>query len=87
MNQEELMALPVAVDVPTAGRVLGLSRNTAYRQVREGTFPLPVIRAGGRIRVPRAAILATLGVTDPGLSLAWTSDPNPVRPLATATDH
>ena len=46
MDVQELMGLPVAVDVPTAGRVLGLSKNTAYRLVRDGTFPLPVIRAG-----------------------------------------
>lgn len=87
MEIQELLALPVAVDVPTAGRVLGLSKNTAYRQVRDGTFPLPVIRAGRQYRVPRAAILAALGVTDPGPSLTSTSDPNAATPLATASDH
>ena len=69
MNEQELMALPVAVDVATAGRALGLSRNTVYRQVKEGTFPLPTIPVGDeRYRVPKSAILNALGITIPGTS-------------------
>lgn len=82
MKEQELLRLPVAVDVPTAGRVLGLSRNTAYRQVRQGTFPLPVIRAGRQYRIPRAAILQMLGMTDPSSSSARIAESNEAAPLA-----
>ena len=35
---------------------LGIDRTTGYRSIKEGTFPLPVIRVGRLIRVPIAAI-------------------------------
>jgi excisionase family DNA binding protein len=40
--------------VPEAGRMLGISRNTAYEAARNGT--LPVIKFGSRYVVPRAAL-------------------------------
>jgi len=36
MTEDEVHALPVLVDLPTAARVLGLGRNTAYELVRSG---------------------------------------------------
>ena len=60
---EQVHALGATTDVVTAGQILGLSRNTAYRLARRGTFPLAVIRAGARYRVPTAAILAALHPT------------------------
>ncbi len=50
--------LPVAV----AGRMLGLSRDSAYRAVRRGE--IPSIRLGRRIVVPTAGLLAMLGIGD-----------------------
>jgi hypothetical protein len=56
----DVRALGATTDVVTAGQVLGLSRNTAYRLVRRGAFPVPVIKAGARYRVPVAGLLAAL---------------------------
>lgn len=42
------------MDVPTAGRYLGLSRALAYNAAASGE--LPTIRFGKRIRVPTAAV-------------------------------
>jgi hypothetical protein len=64
MTQAELLTLPVTVDVPTAGRAFGISRDVAYRRTRAGTFPVPVIRVGSRYVVTRAALLRALGVED-----------------------
>jgi len=62
MTIEELLALPVSVDVPTAGRAFGMHRDTAYTAAREGSFPCPVLRVGSRYVVPRAGILRALGI-------------------------
>jgi excisionase family DNA binding protein len=57
---EELQALGATTDVVTAGKLLGISRNTAYRLARRGAFPLPLVRAGAQYRVPTAALIAAL---------------------------
>lgn len=62
MNRHELDALPAAVDVPTAARVLGLSRTAAYELIRVGGWPTPVFRLGRLIRIPTAPMLSLLGV-------------------------
>jgi excisionase family DNA binding protein len=45
------------VDVPEAGRVLGVSESTIWRMIRRGA--LPSIRQGGRRLVPRRALEKT----------------------------
>lgn len=35
---------------------LGIDRTTGYRAIKEGTFPLPVIRVGRLIRISTAAL-------------------------------
>ncbi len=42
--------------VSVAAVRLGVDRLTAYKSIREGTFPVPVIRVGRRILVPTAAL-------------------------------
>jgi hypothetical protein len=42
--------------------VLGLGRTAAYRLVAAGDFPVPVVRAGGRLIVPVAPLLRLLGL-------------------------
>jgi hypothetical protein len=64
---EELLALPVTVDLPTAGRAFGIGRTKAHELARNGTFPCPVLRVGNTYRVGRAAILRSLGIDDPAL--------------------
>lgn len=62
MTQDEVRALPVVVDLPTAARVLGLGRTAAYELVRTGHWPTPVIRVGRLIRVPSAPLVELLGL-------------------------
>ena len=45
-----------------AFRVLGIDRATGYKAIREGTFPVPVLRIGRIIRVPTFALLQVLQV-------------------------
>lgn len=63
MTDEEIRALPVVVDLPTAARVLGVGRNTAYELVRADQWPTQVLRLGRLIRIPRSALLDLLGLS------------------------
>jgi predicted DNA-binding transcriptional regulator AlpA len=62
MSRAELLALPVAVDLPTAARALGLGRSTAYELARRHEFPCRVLQVGSSYRVPTAELLGVLGV-------------------------
>ena len=50
---------PNGVGVPVAGRLLGLSHQSAYRRVLDGT--LPVLPLGGRKLVSVAKLEAMIG--------------------------
>ncbi|MFI1563909.1 helix-turn-helix domain-containing protein [Streptomyces sp. NPDC020490] len=62
VTRDELLSLPVTVDVETAGRAFGVGRTVAYRMVRDGEFPVPVIRVGNKYRVSAAELWRVLGV-------------------------
>ncbi len=64
MTVEEVIALPVSVDLATAGRALGVGRTKAHDMVTAGEFPVPVLRLGRRYRVNRVDLLRILGVVD-----------------------
>jgi predicted site-specific integrase-resolvase len=66
MTYEELMALPVSVDLPTAARALGIGSSTAYDLHRRGELGVSVQRYGSRLRVPRSELFRVLGVEIPG---------------------
>jgi hypothetical protein len=63
MNTQDLRELPVVVDLLTAAAVLDIGRTTAYELVRTGQWPTPILRMGGRIKVPTAPLLDLLGVS------------------------
>ena len=44
---------------------LGIDRSTGYRAIRDGTFPLPVVRVGRLIRVPTVAVRRLLQLDSP----------------------
>jgi hypothetical protein len=74
MTTAELHAIPVSVDLVTAGRVFGLGRTRAFELARAGDFPCRVIPIGRRAdgtpvkyRVPRSAIFEALGIDDPAV--------------------
>ena len=54
--------MPPVLDVPTAGRLLGLGRSAAYDLIVAGLWPTPVLRLGRRLRIPTAPLLALLGL-------------------------
>ena len=60
MDAAALRALPPLVDLLTAASVLGMGRTTAYELARAGRWPTPVLRVGGRFKVPTAPLLALL---------------------------
>lgn len=64
MQKDELLALPVTVDLKTAGRAFGLGRTRAYELARAGEFPCRVIPVGRKFKVPRSALLEALGIKD-----------------------
>ncbi len=59
---QRIRDLGPVTDVPTAGAILGLSRSAAYDLAATGRFPVPLIRAGSRYRVPVPALLALLHI-------------------------
>ena len=66
MTEAEVRALPVSVDVETAGRAFGMGRTKSYELAREGRFPCRVVAVGPRLRVPTAAIMEVLGIDPAG---------------------
>jgi predicted DNA-binding transcriptional regulator AlpA len=44
------------ISAEEAFKELGIDRATGYRSIRDGTFPLEVIRVGRVIRVPTIAL-------------------------------
>ncbi|MYU51302.1 MULTISPECIES: MerR family transcriptional regulator [Streptomyces] len=62
MTRSDLLALPAAVDLLTAGRALSLGRSKAYELAQRGEFPVRLLRVGNSYRVPTADLLDLLGV-------------------------
>ncbi|RLV09823.1 DNA-binding protein [Streptomyces griseocarneus] len=60
----EMFDLPVAVDLRTAARALGIGSTTAYRLIRKDEFPCLVLRVGGRYRIPTNELMRALGIED-----------------------
>lgn len=48
------------VSAEEAFKLLGIDRGTGYKSIKDGTFPLPVIRVGRIIRVPTSALISLL---------------------------
>jgi excisionase family DNA binding protein len=48
------------ISAEEAFEYLGVDRTTGYRAIKEGRFPLPVIRVGRLIRVPTAPLVRML---------------------------
>ena len=52
----------LTIDVPEAGRLLGLGRNAAYEAARRGE--IPTLRIGQRLLVPVPRLLELVGYGD-----------------------
>ena len=77
MSEQELAALPLTVDLVTAGRAHGLGRTISYELVRRDEFPCPVHRRGRYYRVFKADLVTSLG-------LGMDGKPLPASPAAGA---
>ena len=75
-HQQQLAALPGALDVLTAARVLGIGRTMAYELVRTDQWPTPVVRVGRLVKIPTEPLVALLGATRTGRSRRRRSTPD-----------
>lgn len=70
MTTEELAALPAMVNLRTAGRALGLGRDTTYSMAKGGTFPVEVLTFGRFLRVRKADLMRYLHLNMDGTPAA-----------------
>jgi len=63
-SRRDLPRLPPTITVPMACEMLGIGRRNGYRLVREGRFPVKVIKLGGTYRVVTADLLRELGIVE-----------------------
>jgi excisionase family DNA binding protein len=63
---DRLRQAKATLTIPEAAKLLGVGRNLAYQSAAEDgeLAGVPVIRVGRRMVVPRASLLAALGLTD-----------------------
>lgn len=54
------------LNMAEACALLGISTDLGYKLVRGDQFPVPVLRLGRTIRIPRAPLLTVLGLDDLG---------------------
>jgi hypothetical protein len=80
LTADEVRALPATVDVPTAGRCFGLGRDASYQAARDGSFPVPVLRLGQRLRVTRSDLMAVLGISEPSRAPSGLRDRAGIEP-------
>ena len=65
MTVDQILALPVTVDVPTAGRAFGYGRRKSYELAAAGQLPVPVLWngiKGCRKTVNKADLMRALGM-------------------------
>ncbi|MEU2993643.1 integrase [Streptomyces griseoincarnatus] len=62
MAREELLALPVAVDLDTANKALTIGRSTGYALAKRGEYPVTVLKLGNAYRVVTAELHRLLGI-------------------------
>lgn len=55
--------LPAVLDLAHAAALLGVGRTTAYKLVRDGLWPTPVLRLGRPIKIPTQPLLDLLAGT------------------------
>jgi hypothetical protein len=75
LTYAELIALPVAVDLVTAGRAWSLGRTKVHELARAGDLPFPVLRLGNQYRVTRADLLRSLGIDPHGVADGAPTEP------------
>ncbi|MFD3544146.1 hypothetical protein ACFWUW_00740 [Streptomyces sp. NPDC058655] len=62
MSRDQLLALPVSVDLETGNRALGIGRSKGYELAKRDQYPCKVLRVGNGYRVVTADLLNLLGL-------------------------
>jgi predicted DNA-binding transcriptional regulator AlpA len=63
MSADEVRALPVLIDIPTAARAMSIGRSQAFGLAKSGEFPIPVLRIGARsLRIRSSDLRTYLGM-------------------------
>lgn len=62
LTSEELLGLPVVIDLDTANRALLIGRSTGYGLAKQGVYPVKVLKLGNAYRVVTADLLKLLGL-------------------------
>lgn len=65
---EKIQALGMTCGIETAGKILGIGRTVAYRLAREGQWPTPIRKVGGRYLVTVQGLLDFLDGADQGVA-------------------
>jgi excisionase family DNA binding protein len=65
LGPDRLADLPPVIDLVQAAALLGVGRTTAYKLVRRGEWPTPVLRIGRLIKVPTAPLRELLSRSTP----------------------
>jgi hypothetical protein len=69
LSAREVLDLPAAVDIVTAGKALGgIGRTKAHELARSGQFPVEVLRIGASYRVRRSDLIKYLGIEPEGVT-------------------
>ena len=62
----DLEALPPALSVKQVAALMSTSVDVLYESIQAGRCPYPVLRIGRVIRIPRSAVLESLGLAGAG---------------------
>jgi len=62
-TEAQVLALPAAFDLKTAGRAFGLGESACYELVKRKQFPVPVLTLGRRYRCLKADVVKALGLS------------------------
>ena len=70
-----VQALPLALRVKTVAKLTDMSVDAIYESIAEDRCPWPVLRVGRVIRIPRHAVLASLGLEVEEVAVAGEEEP------------
>ena len=63
MKLAGLLDLQTVVDLRTSNECLGIGNTLGYELAARGEYPVPVLRIGGRYRVPTCHLVEILGAS------------------------
>jgi predicted DNA-binding transcriptional regulator AlpA len=83
---EHEKAVPATIGLAEAALILGIHKSTAWALYQQGTFPVPVLKVGTRIRVVKVHIQQFLETGEPVTFASATREPVAFEPAARASN-